>query len=277
MRLSAARIPSQRRTPGLPVERHEVVCAPSAPARTLTGGLTELVWVGGHVLMYPLGTQSEELRPDPRIRPGEQPPGVRALFAADPLAADASRCRPRARARRQPVGVRRHATRPPQARLQPGLSLELRPALGDVAGATDLGARIEQICEQTGTTACTSSATASAGLIARYYVQRQGGDRRVGFADDPRDAAQGVTSSRTCSPTSGSVHSGLPPGSPVLRELEEPAAGCTTRLTAIYSDLDQVVVPTSSAGQSDHPDLQARNLLRLAGSGTCRCRATAVC
>ena len=31
-------------------------------------------------------------------------------------------------------------------------------------------------------------------------------------------------------------------------------------MTAIYSDLDQVVVPTNS-GRCDHPDLQARNLL----------------
>jgi hypothetical protein len=31
-------------------------------------------------------------------------------------------------------------------------------------------------------------------------------------------------------------------------------------MTAIYSDLDQVVVPTS-AGRCDHPDLRARNVL----------------
>ena len=67
--------------------------APRHPVRslmslaTLTGGLTELALVGAHALIYPLGTRTEQLRPDPRCRPGEQPPAVRALFAADPLAA----------------------------------------------------------------------------------------------------------------------------------------------------------------------------------------------
>jgi hypothetical protein len=46
----------------------------------------------------------------------------------------------------------------------------------------------------------------------------------------------------------------------VLQQLAEPAPGCRTRMTAIYSDLDQVVVPTSS-GRCEHPDLQARNVL----------------
>ena len=35
---------------------------------TVTGGLTELAWVGAHMLLYPLGTRMEALRPDPRQR-----------------------------------------------------------------------------------------------------------------------------------------------------------------------------------------------------------------
>src|SRR5687767_14885114 len=58
------------------------LCSPAA----LTGSLTELAWVGAHVLMYPLGTWAEQLQPDSLHRPG-QSPAVRALFAADPLAA----------------------------------------------------------------------------------------------------------------------------------------------------------------------------------------------
>jgi triacylglycerol lipase len=52
----------------------------------------------------------------------------------------------------------------------------------------------------------------------------------------------------------------LRPGSALLQELAEPAPGCSTRITAIYSDIDQVVVPTRS-GRCDHPDLGARNVL----------------
>ena len=52
----------------------------------------------------------------------------------------------------------------------------------------------------------------------------------------------------------------LRPGSALYQELDEPAPSCRTRITAIYSDLDQVVVPTNS-GRCEHPDLGARNVL----------------
>jgi pimeloyl-ACP methyl ester carboxylesterase len=95
------------------------------------------------------------------------------------------------------------------------------------------------------------------GLISRYLVQRQGGDRRI---------ASLVTLG---TPHQGSVwaHVGptplirqLRPGSPVFQELAEPAPDFRTQVTAVYSDLDQMVVPTSS-GRCEHPDLQARNVL----------------
>jgi pimeloyl-ACP methyl ester carboxylesterase len=223
----------------------------------VTGGLTELAWVGAHLLMYPLGTRTEELRPDPRIRPGEQPPEVRALFAADPLAA------------RIPV-VLVHGlvdNRSVFAVMRRGLrkrgftqicTWNYSPLLSDVArGATDLGARIEQICEQTGHDRVHVVGHSLGGLIARFYVQRQGGDRRVESLVTLGTPHQGSLLAHVL-PTP--LVRQLRPGSPVLRELEEPAAGCGTRLTAIYSDLDQVVVPTRS-GRCDHPDLQARNLL----------------
>ena len=55
------------------------------------------------------------------------------------------------------------------------------PAPGrDVArGATDLGSRIEEICEQTGHDRVHVVGHSLGGLIARYYVQRMGGDARV--------------------------------------------------------------------------------------------------
>ena len=222
-----------------------------------TGGLTELAWVGAHVLMYPLGTRTEALRPDPRHRPGDQPPGARALFAGDPLAA------------RIPVllvhglidnrsiftvmrrGLRRRG-------FAQTCTWNYSPLLRDVArGARDLGEHVERICQQTGHDRVHVVGHSLGGLIARYYVQRMDGDERV-----------------TSLVTLGTPHSGsvlahvlptplvrqLRPGSPVLRELEEPAPGCRTPVTAVYSDLDQVVLPTSS-GRCDHPDLRARNVL----------------
>jgi triacylglycerol esterase/lipase EstA (alpha/beta hydrolase family) len=224
---------------------------------TVTGGLTELVWVGAHLLMYPLGTRTEELRPDPRVRPGELSPGARALFAADPLAA------------RIPV-VLVHGlvdNRSVFSVMRRGLrkrgftqicTWNYSPLLMDVArGAAALGARIEQICEQTGHDRVHVVGHSLGGLIARFYVQRQGGDRRVESLVTLGTPHRGSILAHVM-PTP--LVRQLRPGSPVLRQLEEPAPGCTTRMTAIYSDLDQLVVPTNS-GRCDHPDLQARNLL----------------
>ena len=229
------------------------LCSPS----TLTGGLTELAWVGARVLMYPLGARMEALRPDPRTRTGEQPATVRALFADDPLAA------------RTPVllvhglidnrsaftVMRRNLRR---RGFTDVCSWNYSPFLTDVAqAATDLGAHIERICEQTGHDRVHVVGHSLGGLVARHLVQRQGGDRRV-------DSLV----------TLGTPHGGsilahvlptplvrqLRPGSPVLRELAEPAPDCRTRITAVYSDLDQMVLPTRS-GRCDHPDLGARNVL----------------
>lgn len=226
-------------------------------ATTLTGGLTELAWVGAHVLMYPLGARTAALRPDPRNRPGQQPPAVRALFAADPLAA------------RIPVLLVHGLVDNRSVFSVMNRSLRRRgfthvctwnysPLLTDIArGAAALGAHIERICEQTGHDRVHVVGHSLGGLISRYYVQRQGGDRRV----------ESLVTLGT--PHHGSVWAHvvptplirqLRPDSPVIQELDEPAPGCRTPVTAIYSDLDQMVVPTSS-GRCDHPDLQARNVL----------------
>jgi pimeloyl-ACP methyl ester carboxylesterase len=132
------------------------------------------------------------------------------------------------------------------------------PLLTDVArGATHLGKHLERICEQTGYERVHVVGHSLGGLIARYHVQRQDGDRHV----------ESLVTVGT--PHRGSVlaHVGatplirqLRPGSAVLQELAEPAPDCPTPITAIYSDLDQMVIPTSS-GRCDHPDLAARNVL----------------
>ena len=45
-----------------------------------------------------------------------------------------------------------------------------------------------------------------------------------------------------------------------MAELAEPAPGCRTRFLAVWSDLDQMIVPKRAA-RIDHPDLDARNVL----------------
>jgi triacylglycerol lipase len=226
-------------------------------AATLTGGITELALVGAHVLMYPLGTRTPQLRPDPRYRPGEQSPGVRALFAADPLAA------------RVPVVLvhglvdnhsvfavmRRSLRRRGFAHV---CSWNYSPLLSDVArGAEDLGRHLQRVCEQTGHDRVHVVGHSLGGLIARYHLQRQGGDRHVQSLVTLGTPHQGSVLAHLL-PTP--LVRQLRPGSPMLQELAEPAPDCTTPVTAVYSDLDQVVIPTS-AGRCDHPDLRARNVL----------------
>ena len=48
--------------------------------------------------------------------------------------------------------------------------------------------------------------------------------------------------------------------SDIMTELAEPAPGCRTRFVAIWSDLDQLVLPQRNA-RIQHPDLRARNVL----------------
>jgi hypothetical protein len=224
---------------------------------TLTGGLTELAWVGAHVLMYPLGTRTAALRPDGRKRPGNQPPAVRALFAANPLAA------------RIPVLLVHGLVDNRSVFSVMSRSLRRRgfahvgtwnysPLLTDVAAAArDLGEHIERICEQTGHDQVHVVGHSLGGLISRYYVQRRGGDRRVASLVTLGTPHAG---SRWAHVVPTPLIRQLRPGSSVLQELAQPAPDCRTPITAVYSDLDQVVVPTAS-GRCDHPDLAARNVL----------------
>ena len=223
----------------------------------VTGSLTELAWVGAHALLYPLGTRTEQLRPDARLRPGAQPPAVRALFADDPLAARVPMLLVHGLVDNRSIfTVMRHALR--RRGFASVCTWNYSPMLRDVeSAAAALGRHVEEVCRQTGHERVHVVGHSLGGLVARHLVQRQGGDRRI---------AELVTL--------GTPHGGtlwahlmptplvrqLRPGSALLQELAEPAPGCRTRVTAVYSDLDQMLVP-SAVGRCDHPDLRARNVL----------------
>jgi pimeloyl-ACP methyl ester carboxylesterase len=207
--------------------------------------------------MYPFGTRTAVLQPDSRHRPGVQPPAARALFAADPLAA------------RIPVLLVHGLIDNRSVFSVMNRSLRRRgfahvctynysPLLDDITrGAADLGAHVESICERTGYDRVHVVGHSLGGLISRYYVQRLGGDRRVESLVTVGTPHQG---SLWANVVPAPLIRQLRPGSPVIQELAEPAPGCRTRMTAIYSDLDQMILPTSS-GRCDHPDLTARNIL----------------
>jgi triacylglycerol lipase len=125
------------------------------------------------------------------------------------------------------------------------------------AAAALLGEAIEKLAANSGYERVHVVGHSLGGLIARYYVQRLGGDARVHTLV-----------------TLGTPHSGtevarplrmlplldqLTPGSAVLRELAEPASDCRTRFLVFASDLDHLVRPTSNA-RLEHPDLTVRNV-----------------
>ncbi|SEO68695.1 alpha/beta hydrolase fold [Trujillonella endophytica] len=233
-----------------------VLRALARPA-TLTGGITELALVGAHVLMYPLGARTEVLRPDPSRRPAAAPPSVRALFAADPLAARVPVLLVHGLVDNRSIftAMRRGLRRRGFASV---CTWNYSPMLGDAArGAADLGREIERICAQTGHERIHVVGHSLGGLIARYHLQRQDGARRVQSLITLGTPHQGSVLAHLL-PTP--LVRQLRPGSPLLRELAEPAPQWSTPLTAIYSDLDQLVLPTSAA-RCEHPDLAARNVL----------------
>ncbi|CAL9505869.1 hypothetical protein SUDANB58_03551 [Streptomyces sp. enrichment culture] len=144
------------------------------------------------------------------------------------------------------------------------VSLNYSPLTCDIRTAAELlGRHVEEVCGRTGSGRIDIVGHSLGGLIARYYVQRLGGDSRV----------------RTLV-TLGTPHAGtrvapladahpivrqMRPGSPVIEELAGPAPGCRTHFVSFWSDLDRLMVPLETA-RLDHPDLIARNV-RVSGIG----------
>jgi pimeloyl-ACP methyl ester carboxylesterase len=122
--------------------------------------------------------------------------------------------------------------------------------------AARLGELVERLCAETGYERVHVVGHSMGGVVARYYVQRLGGDARVHTL-----ATLGTPHSGTLSAHLfvGQAVKQLRPGSAIVRELAEPAPGCRTRFVAVWSDLDHVVVPQQSA-RIDHPDLAVRNV-----------------
>jgi triacylglycerol lipase len=95
------------------------------------------------------------------------------------------------------------------------------------------------------------------GLVARYYVQRLGGDAHVHTLVTLGTPHQGTRAARLFP---RGVCQQLTPGSDVVKELTEPAPGCQTRFVSFWSDNDALISPKQAA-VLDHPDLSARNIL----------------
>ncbi|NBE53372.1 alpha/beta fold hydrolase [Streptomyces sp. YC537] len=243
---------------------------PRLSTALLKASVLELTVLAGHLLLYPSGIRQE------RHRPPHHPDDSAALVARGEAQGDAA-VPPRLPnpTSERPVVLlhgfidnrsvfvllRRALAKEGRQHLT---SLNYSPLTGDIRAAAELlGRHVEEICARTGQQAVDIVGHSLGGLIARYYVQRLGGDIRV----------------RTLV-TLGTPHGGTPvvpvlnahpivrqmrPDSDVIAELREPAPHCRTRFVSFWSDLDPLMAPLEAACV-DHPDLHAQNV-RVTGIG----------
>ncbi|MFI0779827.1 esterase/lipase family protein [Streptomyces sp. NPDC021212] len=137
------------------------------------------------------------------------------------------------------------------------LTCDLRTA------ATRLARHVEDVRVRTGHSQVDIVGHSLGGLIARYYVQRLGGDARVHSL-----VTLGTPHSGTRIAPLLSAHPlvrQMCPDSEVITELRQPAPECRTRFVSFWSDVDQLMIPAEVA-RIDHPDLIFRNI-RVSGVG----------
>ncbi|MFD7444807.1 lipase family alpha/beta hydrolase [Streptomyces sp. NPDC059909] len=220
----------------------------------------ELAILVGHLLLYPSGMASE--RPDrPEGDASGTPIGTSMLPTQERAHPPVVLLHGFIDNRSVFVLLRRSLARNGWRHIE---SLNYSPLTCDIRTAAELlGRHIEEICARTGRREVDIVGHSLGGLIARYYVQRLGGDRRVRTL-----VTLGTPHSGTSVVPLASAHPivrQMRPGSAVLEELRLPAPGCRTRFISFWSDLDQLMIPLETAC-IDHPDLIVRNV-RVSGIG----------
>ncbi|MEU3176972.1 alpha/beta fold hydrolase [Streptomyces albidoflavus] len=248
---SLLRLPSPVRLPG-------GTPGPHTPGALLRAAALELSVLVAHLALYPTGLADE--RPADEADPAEPSPSASPRLPLTPpppivlLHGFADN-------RSVFVLLRRALLRDADgtARRRTVVSLNYSPLTCDIrAAAESLGRHVEEVRRRTGADRVDVVGHSLGGLIARYHVQRLGGDAVVRTL-----VTLGTPHSGTRVARPADVHPivrQMRPGSPVIEELGRPAPGCRTRFVAVRSDLDQIMVPTSTA-RLDHPDLRVENVL----------------
>jgi triacylglycerol lipase len=236
----------------------ETFCTPAG----LRGTATELAWITAHSALYPLGLSTERRRSKAReelsrFTLSDLPPLQRGLLMGDVVAAGTPIILVHGLVDNRSIFtlLRRALRRRGFGRV---ITLNYSPFTQDVRSvAHRLRVLIDKTCEETGYERVHVVGHSLGGVIARYYVQKLGGDARVHTLCTLGTPHTGTLAAKL---VPQKLVKQLRPGSDVLTELAEPAPGIRTRFVAFWSDLDQLVVPKRSA-RIDHPDLSARNVL----------------
>lgn len=214
----------------------------NAASALVRGTAVEVAWTGLHAVLWPFGFAASRTDPRP-FAPAPGDDGDVPVLLVHGVVDNRSIFALLGRALRR-RGFR-HV-----------LTMNYSLFTNDVrAAAAALADHVERLCAATGHDRVRLVGHSLGGLVARYYAQRLGGDARVDVLV-----------------TLGSPHGGtqlarllpvrlarqLRPDSGLLRELAGPA-DCATRFTAVWSPVDEVVVPGRLA-RLDHPDLDLRNV-----------------
>jgi triacylglycerol lipase len=234
----------------------------------IKGAGTELAWITAHAALYPMGFRPERL-PDgsvPAPRHGAEPapdgrPGADVLRASPlpdgvdddgtPILMLHGLADNRSIFTVLGRSLRRHGFGHVHTVNYSLLTSDVRTA------AARLAEHVEMLCEHTGYDRVHVIAHSLGGLIARYYVQRLGGDARVHTLVTLGTPHGGTYAAKLLPVRLGRQ---LRPDSDVVEELTRPAPRCRTRFVAIWSDLDQLIYPKRNA-QLIHADLDGRSVL----------------
>jgi triacylglycerol lipase len=239
-------------------DEHRHRARPMLSRSGLKGTAVEVAWIATHLVSYPFGVAEERIRPEvERFSLGKLSPVRRGLMIGDVEAAGTPILLVHGLVDNRSIFtlLRRHLRRRGFGRVW---TMNYRIWTTDLRDAArQLAASVEAICEQTGYERIHVIGHSMGGLVARYYVQRLRGDARVHTLVTLGTPHHGTRAARLFP---RGVCQQLTPGSEVVAELAEPAAGCQTRFVSFWSDIDALMSPKQAA-ILDHPDLSARNIL----------------
>ena len=224
----------------------------------LRGTAVEVAWLAAHIAHYPFGVAQERAAVEmDRYTLADLPPVHRGLLIGDVEAAGTPILLVHGLVDNRSIFtvLRRALRRRGFGRIW---TMNYHVLTHDLrAAARRLAATAESICEQTGYERIHVIGHSMGGVVARYYVQRMGGDARVHTLVTLGSPHQGTHAARLLP---RGVCRQLQPASEIVDELRTPAPGCRTRFVSFWSDLDALISPKRAA-RIDHPDLNARNVL----------------
>lgn len=222
----------------------------------LRGALVEAVWTSAHLTIYPFGLVRDHAEPPDRYHLSGMALVQRGLVVGDVEAAGTPILLVHGMIDNRAIFtvLRRRLRRRGFGRV---FTLNYSPVTNDIrSAARDLSGAVEDLAAQTGYERIHVVGHSLGGLIARYYVQRLGGDERVHTLVTLGSPHSGTL---TATVLPFQVFRQLRPGSDLFAELAEPAPGCRSRFVAYWSQLDQLILPHEHA-RIDHRDLSARNV-----------------